>query len=110
MTTAPVGSLISGTLNPEDLIPAFLVTLRKYDVDTANAIELDFRDLFIYMGEFKRLPPVGTNLHEDMIQCLVDLIDALDFVSPAGYSFGTHPGDGSDYGWWPDEEPCNHTT
>lgn len=34
-------------------------------------------------------------------QCLLqDLCDVLDSYAPTGRYFGTHPGDGSDFGFW----------
>jgi len=32
------------------------------------------------------------------------LMDSLDSFAPPGMQFGAHPGDGSDFGWWPVEE------
>jgi hypothetical protein len=41
---------------------------------------------------------------EDAQFLLESLFDELDAHAPEGYYFGAHPGDGSDYGYWANEE------
>ena len=37
---------------------------------------------------------------DDASEDLQELFDALHCYSPEGFYFGSHPGDGADYGWW----------
>jgi hypothetical protein len=43
---------------------------------------------------------------EDAQELLHDLTDDLNHHAPVNFYFGTHPGDGSDFGFWeyPEEE------
>jgi hypothetical protein len=34
-------------------------------------------------------------------EIIADMMDALNDLAPAGYYFGAHEGDGSDFGFWP---------
>lgn len=104
MITAQPGGLIHGTMRPEDLIPFFMDTLASLNPDAHSTLKKDYSDLLQYMTEHPdELPPVGDPLFDDVGFLLEALFDELDFVSPKGYSFGAHVGDGADYGWWPDE-------
>lgn len=66
-----------GTMRPEDLIPKFLEVLEELN------------------------PEAG---QEAQSQFLSELFDLLDQEAPEGFYFGSHPGDGSDYGFWQMEE------
>lgn len=85
MNTPPIGSVSHGTMRPEDLIPVFVQYVEEFAPDQTpeNAFFTDT---------------------EDDIWLLEELFDILDSVSPPGCYFGSHPGDGSDYGWWPIDE------
>ena len=87
-----IGSVISATLREHDLIPAFEGVL-----DIAGV-------------EYDRPPSVDKLLLE---QSLTDdeteevsfyvnetLFDLLNDIAPAGTQFGSHPGDGADFGFW----------
>jgi hypothetical protein len=86
------GSISSGTMRPEDLIPTFADTLKELDTDGA------YSDLIKEVGT---LTKYDTD-EADFI--LSDLFDALDALAPAGCYFGAHPGDGADYGFWEAKE------
>lgn len=66
-----------GTMRPEDLIPKLLEVLEELN------------------------PEAG---QEAQSQFLSELFDLLDQEAPEGFYFGSHPGDGSDYGFWQMEE------
>jgi hypothetical protein len=80
--TYEIGTVSTGTMLASDLIPAFMAELPashklrvEYDEHGYNAADAD-----------------------DLLECLFDALDAL---APEGTYFGAHPGDGSDYGFWP---------
>jgi hypothetical protein len=94
MTTIRTGSISHGTMRDEDLIPAFIDELPAGDarVEYVRRWEQDCKN------------PDGSI--RDRGECghlLEDLFNALDAAAPAGHYFGSHPGDGSDYGFWPVE-------
>jgi len=74
-----LGTVIHGTLRPEDLIPTFLEELKKYTDE---------------IPQFE---------NGDCVQeYIIELIDALNEHSPPYCYFGTHISDGSDFGFWVD--------
>jgi len=98
MAQFELGSISTGTLRPEDLIPAFNNALTQihdghyYDIDemmddeTGNA------------AEFGKQPS-----HDELQRRVVDrLMDELQDACPQFVYFGTHEGDGADFGFWPD--------
>ena len=87
-TTKPfaLGSVSTGTLRTEDLLPRFVAALEA--LSWSAAIERDGYD--------------------DLLQVHIDELNAL---CPPFVYFGAHPGDGADFGFWPDHdalEECNH--
>ena len=80
MTPQP-GSIISGTLLPRDLIPAFVVELERLDPHVAS--EFHASDL--------RSP-------ETILDVLHDL---LEEQAGDDLYFGAHPDDGTRFGFWP---------
>lgn len=85
---ASFGSISSGTMRAEDLIPCFYDMLKWLDTDKVHAKLLEEAD------------NVEDYDSEEASEVLSDLFDALDGFAPAYGYFGAHPGDGSDYGFW----------
>lgn len=106
-------SISCGTLRPEDLIPAFLGVLEDFAPQRAKKIGDDFGITKFdeefdatygnRRGEFWNL---FVKHAEQDTEFLVNevLFGALDEIAPKGTSFGAHPGDGTDFGFWTYEE------
>ena len=111
-TKATIGTISHATLQPQDLIPAFLSALRELDAAAFDSYFTKLED-----------SPLGRLIHyktldwycedkdldayvesEDCAWDLEALFDALNDLSPAKHYFGAHIGDGSDFGFWPIEE------
>ena len=102
---APLGAtLIHGTMRNCDLVPTFLEALKdtvEYE-QMMGSITGENPDLCVITAG-------DTSEHDERwesyeVTCfLEELFDALDAHAPEGYYFGAHPGDGSDYGYWPGE-------
>jgi hypothetical protein len=94
-----LGSVISGTMRTEDLIPAFVDEILRIQPDNQLALEIqnkmDDEDYF-------DSEDAVYDLNESLFDELNDLCDI-----PYAY-FGSHPGDGSDYGFWADTEQLSN--
>ena len=110
------GSVSSGTLRPEDLIPAFLNTLddlkEAYSLDQSVS-EADrvatIARLDTEMGRIEqRMQAPGYWDSEDVEYDIDFLTDELNNFAPEGCYFGTHPGDGADFGFWANDEEHDH--
>lgn len=123
-TTAPLGSISSGTLRPEDLIPCFLSALddlreRRTFEPSADAPERVRKHALEdeRMGAIERRcvgarrssgpgSSSGTRYFESD-ECARDLewlTDKLGEFAPDGAYFGANKGNGSDFGFWPMEK------
>lgn len=94
-----LGSISSGTMRPEDLIPAFAAELKricgddlsgKCLVESSEALEFDS-------------DASGYDLDE-IHETLEYLTDELNAYAPDYCYFGAHPGDGADFGFWLSED------
>lgn len=94
--TAELGTVSSGTMRKEDLIPAFIDTLRHHNPEHA------------LIAEYDALPDELDELTEEQEEqtdyMLEELFDALNDYAPAFCYFGAHPGNGTDYGFWFDSD------
>lgn len=83
-----MGSISSGTMRTEGLLPAF-------------ADELEWLRPRGY-GKLLREAETVDLESEDADGVLEDLVCALEELAPPFLYFGAHYGDGGCYGWWPD--------
>ena len=88
-----IGSVSTGTMRPEDLIPAFIDELRAQQ-PLSQPIRRELRDIERSMSRADYFEAADTS--EDLNY----LFDALNTFAPEGFYFGAHPGDGADYGFW----------
>ena len=92
----PMGSISHGTMRNEDLIPEFLALLEQLARKAKNRNHISLCvDIRRRMKQFNYYSSTDADidLNEDLFQAL------NDYAAPYFY-FGSHPGDGSDYGFW----------
>ena len=97
--TVPLGTVIHSTLRPQDLLPEFV----------SVALEIDHERTLKRLRDI--LPNTQPLIYDDdhpwweseaCSEAVNAAFDLLDEYAPEGYVFGAHPGDGSDFGFWPD--------
>ncbi len=91
--TTQVGSISTGTLRPQDLIPTFWCALDIIDREAARVLYTSRIDLRGEDDPWWDSEEAGSLLDE--------LIDALNEHAPPYCYFGAHEGDGADFGFWP---------
>lgn len=109
MKYASVGSISHGTMREEDLLDSFADELE--DLTTRNAeLDLKTREGFTkIVWDARELLDIEEDDRgqvwelsaSDVVQ---ELCEALETFAPEYCYFGSHPGDGSDYGFWPCSE------
>ena len=109
-----IGTLIHGTLRDRDLLPVFVAELEWLlpadSTDFADEralvdrLESDNQDS-ILDWEY------ADDVDRDEVAYLINekLIDALNEYAPPHTYFGTHEGDGADFGFWPTGEDFSDT-
>lgn len=86
----PLGSVTTGTMRLEDLIPSFLACLGQLDKAKEMAIFAEYTDVID-----------ADDMDMDQADyCLEALFNALNELAPPYCHFGAHEGDGADYGFW----------
>ena len=104
-----IGSISSGTMRPEDLIPAFcdcLDDIRQNYVYCEVGKEAEARHHHERINDFLASIEQSRNTNEDYYSSedadydLEKLFDMLNEYSAPYFYFGSHPGDGADYGFW----------
>lgn len=87
------GTISHGTLRSQDLIEAFLPVLEDLS-------QVDYDNILENYPEYNSSIDDEYGDSEVALYMLEDLFDALDNASPEGYYFGSHLGNGSDFGFW----------
>jgi hypothetical protein len=101
-TTGTFGSISHGTHRLEDLIPVFMDALKE--LDEAAAIKLIQEYLLVLTEDGSYIEDYNEFAREEAGYLLDRLFDVLsEYAQENGY-FGAHPGDGSDFGFWPVEQ------
>ena len=107
-----VGSVSTGTLRSEDLIPAFIDALDEAIEESTFKPGADHPgrvarvgSLQSHLGSIERnMDSPGYYQSESADWDLEWLFEQLGEFAPAGTYFGAHIGDGADFGFWPVEE------
>jgi hypothetical protein len=101
MTYGTIGTVSAGTMRNEDLIPAFtdvLDELRDPDNQFHAALVKETNELIK-----NDLEDAEMLWSPDVLDWFrAKLSDALNEYAPPYSYFGSHPGDGADYGYWVD--------
>lgn len=99
-------SLSHATMREEDLIPTFMFFLEEHDQQAATRLTSEYSaEGWPYSMSGLAFGDPFDEVQQEMSEYLLeDLFAALDNIAPDGYYFGSHPGDGSDFGFWQDEE------
>ena len=96
MDNIRIGTVVSGTLKTEDLLPAFADELRRLDPKN----KLLGCTSYYAQNEWK----IDWE-NDKAADLLTDVEDALNFdFAPTHMYFGAADGDGADFGWWPDAD------
>ena len=116
------GTVSQATMRAQDVLPACLAVLSEFYPDRFNAIVYE-----IAYGDDERFTTLQASCvysdiladddhsfweSDDCAWLLNETVwDAMQEIAPAGYYFGSHPGDGADYGYWrvdPSDTGCCH--
>jgi hypothetical protein len=90
-TPFTLGSVSTGTLRTQDLLPAFANALADLEGNRNRPLIVAADGEIDYESERASF-------------LLGDMQDALEVSCPPFVFFGAHPGDGADFGFWPDME------
>ena len=97
-------SVIRATLRPQDLIPAFLHVIKETP-EYVQIIQSNIPELSIIFDP----TPFNDNDErwgDEYIHYFLNetLFDVLNLYAPEGYYFGAIEGDGSDFGYWKNQQ------
>ena len=88
------------TLRAEDLLESAYDLIKEYNIRTPLRKEL--QEILATIDDSGWFPLEKREEAEDLLY--EDVFYFLAELAPEGYYFGNLPGDGSHFGWWPDNE------
>lgn len=101
MAQIHLGSVLEGTLRTEDLLDAFADTLAGLArQEPQNAAHL----VLVHEAQTEYMEELTPEQVENASELVNELQDAIQEYCPPFVFFGSHPGDGADFGFWPDLE------
>lgn len=98
------GSISHGTHRNEDVLPRFMSALFKEDPEKAREIWNNNPNFLEALCDLNCGIQNNWWESEEATQISEELFDVMDSYSPEGHYFGAHPGDGSDFGYWQNED------
>jgi hypothetical protein len=94
-------SVIHGTHRNEDLIPSFMEVINIFDPEKAKELKAKYPEMEKALKDLEENEDTNYFESEESDYILNEvLFDVLDSFAPENYYFGSHPGDGSDFGFW----------
>lgn len=96
-------SLSHATMRAQDVIPAFMEALKDLWKNKHDDLLFENANLRKALKAIDDKDPWWES-EEASYLLNEDIFNALNECAPEGYYFGSHPGDGSDYGFWASEE------
>ena len=99
---AEPGSVSHGTMRNEDLFPIFLKLLFELDRKAYREFLKEHIDLARALCDKEcGIPTDWWTSEEASCTMNEDLFSVMEEYAPKWHYFGAHPGNGSDYGYWP---------
>jgi hypothetical protein len=89
-------TVIRATLRPQDLTPAFLDVIKE----TPEYVQIMFCPPSVITDPSAEDDDKRWESEEIAFLVNEELWDVLNDYAPEGYYFGSHEGDGSDFGYW----------
>jgi len=100
MNYAKLGTVSHGTMNPEHLLRRLSAEL-KHQLDRNPQWCAEHPAVSRRLKELASVAEVVGSDNDDASETVSELFDLLDNFAPPYTSFCSHPGDGSDFGYWP---------
>jgi hypothetical protein len=97
-----IGSVSTGTLRPEDIIPDLIDLLRDLRGSLPRRIAADWRELERFYNLDNCTPDQDQDAHDIEDHLAERLYDEINAILPPFLYCGSIEGDGADIGVWPD--------